>query len=470
MIFSVCLLPRLGRRALLGVAWMTAFSFASAAESGVAGTLPEDYLPELKGILQTALKQSPRTIQQSINLAQAEANRYLGDSILWPLLGATASYSSNTAATASAGFASASSTSKGIFYGLYANQPVFQWGAYKAQADISRLGVTIAQHQFADAYLQLAVTLREQYLDLVAKKVGLRNLRYQLKLAENELALQEQRLREGSVSPGALTAPRLNVQEGQLGVERTEQNFEYSKRQFVRLAGLDDLREDSISVALAHPTYTPDTSESLLSAFLSGGVKETLQGKIYILNLKQSDLSYRIAKTRLYPKFFLNTAYNLSNSTSATVDSVQQVAVASYSTSISANWTIFDGFATRGAKLSALASKRSSERQLQTYIDTTMDAAQNLRKQVDFSARALNLAETRLALANDGFKRINEDLKLGNASQSDVDSAMINVNSSELGALSARAEYLNRWSQFVSLVGADPIVSLLPARYLNHGK
>ena len=433
----------------------------------LAGSMPEDSLPELKAILQTAFKQSPASLQQSIYVAQAEAYRYYGDSALWPSLSGSASYSSYTAATSGS---DVTTTSKGLFYGISASQPLYQWGALKAQADISRLGVKIAERQFADAYLHLAVTLRGQYLDLIARKVGLRNLRLQLKLAENDLATQEKNLTDGVISPGAIISPRLVVEEARLNLERTIQSFDYAKRVFTRLAGLDDLAEESIPVEIKLPSYQTATAESLLSSFLRNGAENTVQGQIYVYSLKQSDLSYRIAKKRLYPKFSLGGGYYLSNSQAATGSVVAQSAIASYSTGITATWTLFDGFATRGAKLSALASKRSYERQFQTYIDTSMDAAQNLRKQVGFAARALNLAETRLALAKDGFKRIDEDYKLGTRSQVEVDVTMISLNYAEQTAISARAEYLNRWSEFVSLIGADPIASILPARYLSHGK
>src|SRR4051812_5667724 len=77
----------------------------------VNGTLPEDFYPGLKEILQTALKQSPQILSRNLDLVEAEAQRYVAESALWPNLGGNASYSSNTAASASAGFASSSTTS-----------------------------------------------------------------------------------------------------------------------------------------------------------------------------------------------------------------------------------------------------------------------------------------------------------------------------------------------------------------------
>jgi outer membrane protein TolC len=48
---------------------------------------------------------------------------------------------------------------------------IFQWGAYKNQARSASLGVKIAERQYADAYRQLAVLIREQYMALIYKKM-----------------------------------------------------------------------------------------------------------------------------------------------------------------------------------------------------------------------------------------------------------------------------------------------------------
>ena len=62
----------------------------------IDGTLPEDYLPALKPLLRQAVEQSPTTITSQINLAQAEAGRYLNAAALWPQVGLGSSYQMTT--------------------------------------------------------------------------------------------------------------------------------------------------------------------------------------------------------------------------------------------------------------------------------------------------------------------------------------------------------------------------------------
>jgi outer membrane protein TolC len=188
------------------------------------------------------------------------------------------------------------------------------------------------------------------------------------------------------------------------------------------------------------------------------------------MQLRQADLNYRIARTGIYPKFSLSTGYGLNFNTDVSSGTVRQTQINQYNYGVSMNWTIFDGFATRGSKLSALASKRATERQYQNYVDTMTETVQVAREQLEFSARALALAEQRLGFARSGAQRTEEDFKAGLVSQAALDVANSNLLSANAAIIIARADYLNRWADFVSQTGVDPVISNLPARYVRSTK
>lgn len=430
------------------------------------GGLPEDLLPELKPILQRALERSPDQIRRGIEVEQAEAHTYSSRGQMLPNVGGLVRYSANSAATAS-GSSSARSNSSGFFGYMDLNQPVYHWGALKAQADIDRISVKIFKEEYADAARLLATAVRVRYLELIAKKAALRSSKFQLDLAARGLAREEERLKAGALTQGEMVTLRMNFEEARLGFDRLTAEFAFLKRQLLRLAGLDELSDEAIPLAIPPPAPAADQGDRLLQAFAQGGAAETYRAQIFSLNIRQNDLNYAIQKKRLYPKFSLNAGRSLMNSTQADFNQVRQEAIVQTYYGIVANWTIFDGLATRGAKLEALARKRVFERQLKMYVDSSNDLAQNLRQQVGFSARALEFAETRLGWAKNGVDAANENLSRKVASQDDVDRAIGGLRAAEVTAMAARADYLNRWTEFVSHVGADPAMNNLPPRYVR---
>jgi outer membrane protein TolC len=427
----------------------------------VQGTMPEDLLPGLGPLLREAVERSPSTISASISMAAAEASEYGNAAALWPHLSGNMGYQVSDESISRG----ATSTARGLNYGLSLNQPIFQWGAYRNQKIIGDLGVKISEKQFADAYRSLAVVIREQYMGLVSKRIALRNAQFNLKLSQEALAAQQARFEAGSSSQAELGNFRMSVEQAQLDTDRAEEDLGYSKRIFTRLVGIDDLADDSIPLELPHPEFSAALADTVLTGFVGEGIESTFQSEVYQMQLRQQELNYKIASVALLPKVNAGASYNYSNETSVSQTSISQVGVQSETYNIAASWSIFDGFATRGAKLSALASKRLTERQRQTYIDSTIDQISDMRKQLGFASRAMSIAEVHNALIAAEVKRLGQDKDLGYASQATIDSGVLNLYATEFNMAFARTDYLSRWTEFISLAGIDPALANLSPRY-----
>jgi outer membrane protein TolC len=456
---------------MAGVAALLPAVMMAQASSPVGG-LPEDLLPELRPILRNAILRSPQMLTNDIYVAQAEANRYSTDAGLWPSIYANAGYNQYSSATDLGGTRSVSDTA-GLSYSVGGSQPLFHWGALKYRSEVGRISVRIAERQYAEAYRLLAGTIRSQYLALIGKKASLRYARYALDRAEKNLLVEEAKFKEGTISPGELIVPRMSLADARLTADKAVADYESSKRMLARLAGMTEIAEETIPLEVGKPTHLANSANELLRVFQKEGPGVTNQGMVYLMTLRQSDLNYRIAKTGLYPKFSFSMNYGLSfqdqvvPATGTTGSFVLQSEISSFSYGVNASWTIFDGFATRGAKLAALASKRSTERLLQSYADTTNDSVDSMHKQLEFAMRSLELSEQRYGLAKASVDRTNEDFRLGLTSQSAVDSASSSLLYANITLISARSDYLLRWAEFVSQVGADPVMANLPARYVR---
>ncbi len=430
----------------------------------VVGTMPEDFIPELKPILAGAIDRAPSAIAASIDIAQSEAQLYGAEAALWPNVNASASYAGSKESVSGGGVGS---TSKGLFYSGNITQPIFQWGAYKWQADVGKLSLQVARRNFAEAYRSLAVTIRSQYLSLVIRRISLRNALYKLKLAEESAAVAEETKKAGAISDAQYSQYQILVQDNQLFADRAQEDYRYSKLLFMRLAGLDELPDERIPMQIPAPKYDGAIADAVLHYFVSEGIQSAFQYEIYQLQIKSDDLAYRIARTRLLPKFSASLGYSLSNNSTASPGSVTQTALTSVNYGLTGNWTIFDGFSTRGAKLSALASKRSAERQRQTYVDNTIDSISNLRTIVEFSSRARGLAETRGDLLKAALDKTEGDVKLGIASRVTLETVTLGFYGAELARANARMDFFSNWAAFVSLAEADPALANLPHRYVR---
>jgi outer membrane protein TolC len=424
--------------------------------------MPEDSMPGLSAMLKTAMERSPTMIASSIALAQAEAGVYVNEAQLWPGVSAFADY----AVTRQSITSSASSTSTGLFYNLSVSQPLFQWGAYKNQADIGKLAEKVAEKQFAEAYRGLAISIREQFLALIGKKIALRNALFSLKIQKESQVVAQAKFDAGNLSSAELDSYKIDVEQSQLNADRAAEDYGYAKRILTRLIG-SDLPDESVPSSVPHPEFSAEKADAILAGFVGSGIESTFQSQVYKLLIEQQDKNYKIAKVRLLPKFSASASINYSNYVSTNGVSISQIGVQSENYSVAASWAIFDGFATKGSKLSALAAKRTYQQQEQAYIDQSVDQIADMRKQLGFSARAMALSEVHNALIAAEVKRLGEDKNLGFASQATIDAGVLNLYSTEFNMTFARNDYLGRWVEFVSLAGIDPALQNLSSRYVR---
>jgi outer membrane protein TolC len=431
-----------------------------AAQETRATPLPEEVFPELNGILETALQQSPTMLLKNIELAQAEAAKMTAFSSLLPNIGTSISYNQSEASVSAN--TSVSSTSSGLFYSASFTQPIFRWGTLLAANDAAKMQLLITQKNYAEAYRVLAYNLRYSYLGLIAKKIAWKNAESAQERAAYNLSVAEAKLGYGTLSQASMLLPRLALEDAKLATDRATEDFANAKRSLQRLAGLAELADDRIPNEIPTLTYDPSIGAGMLASFLSGTWQQTLAVQAAQGWVKVAQLNYKQAKYRLYPMFSFGASIAQSNSTSASENSVSQVGVLSKYYGLSASWLIFDGRATKAAQISARANQRYYERILENQTNAVMDQARSLEKQVGFSARALRLAETRFAQTESAARLKQDEVKQGLASQYEADNVLALLENSRLTVASQRLDFMARWAEFVSLAAGDPILKNLP--------
>src|ERR1019366_8530188 len=94
----------------LSLALATMATLRAEAPS-VSGTLPEDYIPQLRPLLQMAVERSPTQVSASISVAQQEAAKIGSYAILWPSVSVNSSYQGTRQSESSSKYVS---TSQGL--------------------------------------------------------------------------------------------------------------------------------------------------------------------------------------------------------------------------------------------------------------------------------------------------------------------------------------------------------------------
>jgi hypothetical protein len=167
----------------------------------------------------------------------------------------------------------------------------------------------------------------------------------------------------------------------------------------------------------------------------------------------------------LLPKFEAAGISSVQNLATAGPTSVTQTGVAYQTLALRLNWSIFDGWASRGEKRQALLSRELYERRKQQASEAALEQAQYLERRLGLDARMMEIANTRLVETQAAEQQQRDDFAAGRTSQVGAATAHQSRLDHEAYNANVRAGFLARWSEFVSLAGIDPVMNHLPARY-----
>ena len=455
---------RVFSRATFALACLMAGSVVQAAEPAgpaeppeVAGSMPEDFLPELKLLLDSALQRSPQLIVADFERTVQAAKIYGADSARLPNLRGSSEYASNQ--TEVSGNNNSQSRASGFFYRFEAGQAIFHWGALRNQSLVARLNLLGAQKGYAIAARELGVVIRKAYLALVTERSRLQQGRQALAVLRADLAVLEEKKRSGSISSAVYEGERLRDREMAAELARGEAEFAANRQRLARLVGIPggELPEERIAVSLPRPDYSASLATAIKAAVQRSEAKGTFEYEALDLKVREASLRYAIERTRLLPKLNLGAGYSLENSTDVIGATVNQQAYRRQNVNLNVQWNIFDGFATRGALREALATKRLFERNRDAKVEEMLQDVQLLERSLAVDAENIELTEIRRGMAEQAQRRIAEEVARGKVRRGEIERFRIGLLLAEAKNVEARAQYFGRWSDFVAVAGYDPL-------------
>ena len=429
--------------------------------------VPESQMPFLGELLEHASRQAPQVLLKNIELVQMESSRLSAASVRLPSVSASAreSYDAVSLSSGEGGY----NNGMGFYYSLGARQPLFHWGTLVATEKIAELGVKVKQREYAEAYSALLISVRSQFLGLILHKMTVANRRASVALAQAQYDLDSQKVADGVLGRAALRVASYNLKESQLALSKAQSEFKNARRLLAILVGRSDIPEEQIPNSIERPTAIDlDQAARLISSGCS--VDQLPMAQYYRMKIEQTKLNYKIAKYRLYPKLDLSVGTSLDNQISAYSRSVEQASTYRHYVALSFYWNIFDGFATKGAKQSAIADRQLYEHVLARYLANAVSERQYLLEQLDILLQSLQISESRLDDAIGSVRYADAEVGAGRMADAQLTQARASLRNAEINSATTRYLVYVKWSEILGTAWADPMLKKIPSSFLSYDR
>jgi outer membrane protein TolC len=455
------------RRILSLIATCLAVAFAPTLRPQTPNAelpLPEEYFPKLKSLLETATKQSPRMIARNTEEVVALATRDTYRAGQLPSAGGVFSYNPWDRQTREYAGPGTTSQVQRIGYSFSIGQPLFHWGALRNTTRIGEIQLKLAQGQTAEVYRLLAYEIRASFLQLIMRKAGVARARFASQIADRQLALARSKREKNVISDADLFSPTIAAEEARLAADRAAETYERTKTYFARMCGVASVSDEEIPDAIPPVQPVQQSIESLVREFTAKAEPDTFALRSIRYQIDIERLNYSIARTRLLPKLSLAVGVT-QDQQKLTVSEGVPYKVRDITAGGTVAWSVFDGFAARAAKHTALARRRQLERTLETEKRDALETVEHAATDMAFTARNLAIVEKQLESARNVLVANREDLKRGIVSEAGVNAAQLSFYDAEIGTFGVRYEYIMQVCDVLSKVMHDPALANLPAKY-----
>ncbi|WP_221032917.1 TolC family protein [Actomonas aquatica] len=457
MLFSSC---RSFGRYFVG-AVLGALSLGISASAQPALEMPEDSLPQLREFIDHALRQSPRAIVRGFDEAVADADLLTAKSARLPNLSASADM---VRSEEDRGDFSEPQTADKVYYRVSMSQPIYHWGVISRNIQNAKIRRDIEAGRTRQAMLTMVNEIRRKYLELMIQKKVVERYRFSMQLVDEKLADAEEKRRLNTLSEGELQAQRQSHKRSLVGVRYQEDGYMVAKSMFSRMVGVDLITDDDIADEFPELNTEDDAAaiESLALRFKSMADPTNLDLQIQLKELEIKQKELKNAKMSLRPR--VNAIAGLTqDEQSYSANIGNRYEYQSLYAGIGVYWTIWDGFASRGAVRASLNRMRAAEVNYESTKNRIFDDIDSLERQLDYRSMEVSVEDEELVIARNHLNYTQQRFDRGEASENELSQARINLLERWGGTMTARMGYWERLFHFLSLMDADPAADLLPA-------
>lgn len=441
-----------------GGAFAGAVLLLAASVLPLAGQVPDTLT--LEAAIQTALDRHPNIVRARASLNAAAAEQRAGWGAFLPSADANLSLSRSEFTTVTFQSPEGPSerldepitdVSKGASQGLSFSWDLLRGGQRFTDLRRTRARTRSANNQVSQAEREVSATVRVAYYEGL-KQTGL------VEVAERQLSGRRRDLEVARRRYEIAAVNRTDVLGAEIEVGRAELSL--VEAQDAEAAAQRELRF-SMGLPVGGPAFilrdvgpAPDAA-SLNESELTGRALET-KPRIRALEADVAAASAGLwgARSRYLPNIRLN--YGLTRSERGGADASFfkfDPANTSQSFSLSASWSLFDGFTREQQTAQARASLRAAESDLALERITVDRDVRNRAREIQMRARRLELQERNRDLARQRVDMIRERYRLGTVAYTELLQATQQLTDAESALIDERYEFLKAWARLEAQVG-----------------
>ena len=418
--------------------------------------LPERQLPQLDGLPKHALDEAPTVLIRRWEADQAVENARMARAPMLPRASAAVSGGMILEQRDDNGV-ERDRTLAAVLYNVSVYQPIFRWGEYSKNYQVSKLARAISVRNVDETRRLLAVDLRRRYFDLVLATGSVELARKNLAELDRQLAFAKKQVEDGFAASTASGLIDAQITAAKISLQRLENDRDVLARNLSRLSGVTAEKLPAVVVELPKPTGI-DAVVKALSADSGAVMSVRLQNAED--SVRMENLRYQIEKTRLKPKLGMNLYVTQENRNENNDQLGPRSLITSWNAFATVDWLLFDGFSAKASQRASLARLRAYEEDRDQVARLEADERRADVARVQLSWRQLEQAELAHSGAAGAVTALEKDVAAGWIPESEVELARQSADSALQSVNAARADFYTTLATYFSNRGRDPAARL----------
>lgn len=416
--------------------------------------LLEDFLPELMSLIELARSEAPRLTnyhflkEESAARYQQKRSRQLPDVNFSLQTGPREEFRSGRNNEDTSIFA--------INAGLFISQPLYHWGAIKADVERARLAAGDTYLEKFAQEAELIRNLRSDYLSLLMNGQYMAREQRRLKLAREQAEKKTNDLESGRIKELDLLAARIDEERLLLSTARIQAHRTRLLDRMREVYGWSEpvLADDSLPELDTEQAL--EWVEAAMRTLHTSLAQEFLPIQRLNNQLLQHEAHMHMVDVNQRPKFDLFLAGTQGQTNTANDNNVDTFAITG---GIRVRWNLFDGFRTRYQKIEARLKENRLEAQIENETTRLIGEQRRMLEDLRLRLQTLSLSERRHDLALQQVKAAATAFEAGRITETEYRETRLNVEDAAIERQQARGDALlglSDYATFVRVVGLDP--------------